>query len=104
MIGVKLCHLMEYLRGDQYQPLVLSAENDGLLMWYVDALFAVHPNMHGHTGGGLTMDQGFPIVASWKQKLNTKSLTESESVGIDDMMPIMLWTRYFLLSQGYGIV
>ena len=28
----KLCHLMEYLRDDQDQPLVLSAENDGLLM------------------------------------------------------------------------
>jgi hypothetical protein len=73
-------------------------------MLYVDASFAVHPNMRGHTGGGLTMGQGFPIVASWKQKLNTKSLTESELVGIDDMMPIMLWTCYFLLSQGYGII
>jgi hypothetical protein len=31
-------------------------------------------------------------------------LTESKLVGVDDMMPIMLWTRYFLLSQGYGIV
>jgi hypothetical protein len=46
---------MEYLRGDQDRPLVLSAENDGLLMWYIDASFAVHPNMHGPTGGGLTM-------------------------------------------------
>jgi hypothetical protein len=36
--------------------------------------------------------------------LNTKSLTESKLVGVDDMMPIMLWTCYFLLSQGYGIV
>ncbi len=60
--------------------------------------------MHGHPGGGLTMGRGFPIVASWKQKLNMKSLTESKLVGVGDMMPIMLWTRYFLLSQGYGIV
>jgi hypothetical protein len=51
----KVCHLMEYLRGDQDQPLALSTENDGLLMWYIDALFAVHPNMRSHTGGGLTM-------------------------------------------------
>jgi hypothetical protein len=36
--------------------------------------------------------------------LNTKSSTESELVGVDDMMPIMLWTCYFLLSQGYGTV
>jgi hypothetical protein len=95
---------MEYLRGDQGRPLVLSAENDGLLMWYVDASFAVHPNMGGHTGGWLTMGRGFPIVASWKQKLNMKSLNESKLVGVDDVMPIMLWTCYFLLSQGYGIV
>jgi hypothetical protein len=100
----KLCHLKEYLRGDQDWPLILSAENDGLWMRYIDASFAVHPNMCGHTGGGLTMGQGFPIVASWKQKLNTKSSTESKLVAINDMMPIMLWTCYFLLSQGYGIV
>jgi hypothetical protein len=67
-------------------------------------LFAVHPNMCGHTGGGFTMGQGFPIVASWKQKLNTKSLTESKLVGVDDMMPIMLWTCYFPLSQECGII
>jgi hypothetical protein len=75
-------------------------------MWYIDALFAVHPNMRSHTGGGLTMGQGqgFPIVASWKQKLNTKSSTESKLVDVNDIMPIMLWTCYFLLSQGYGIV
>jgi hypothetical protein len=73
-------------------------------MWYVDASFAVHLNMRGHTGGGLTMGRGFPISVSTKQKLNTKSSTESELVGIDDMMPIVLWTRYFLLSQGYGVI
>ncbi len=33
----KLCHLMEYLRGDCDRPLILSGDNDGVLMWYVDA-------------------------------------------------------------------
>ena len=70
----KLLHLIEYLRRDCARPLVLGAENDGLLMWYVDASFAVHPNMQGHTGGGLTMGRGFPISPSTKQKLNTRSL------------------------------
>jgi hypothetical protein len=95
---------MEYLRGDRDRPLVLGADNNGLLMWYVDASFAVHPNMRGHTGGGLTMGRGFPISVSTKQKLNTRSSTESELVGVDDMMPIICWTRYLLLSQGYGII
>ncbi len=45
--------------------------------------------MRGHTGGGLTMGRGFPISTSTKQKLNTRSSTESELVGVDDMMPII---------------
>jgi hypothetical protein len=59
-------------------------------MWHVDASFAVHPNMLSHTDGGLTMGQGFPIVSSTKQKLNTRSSMESELVGVDDMMPIVV--------------
>jgi hypothetical protein len=93
---------MEYLRKDHARPLVLWAKNNGMLMWYVGASFAVHPNMQGHTGGGLTMGRGFPITASTKQKLNTRSSTESELVGVDDMMQIIIWTCYFLLLQGYG--
>jgi hypothetical protein len=69
------------------------------LMWYVDAAFAVHPNICRHTGGGLTMGHGFLIAVSTNEKLNTKSLTESELVGVNDMMPIILWTCYILLEQ-----
>jgi Reverse transcriptase (RNA-dependent DNA polymerase) len=99
----KLSHMVEYLRVDRLRPLILSADSSGVLMWYVDASFAVHPNMRSHTGGGLTMGRGFPIVTSTKQKLNTRSSTESELVGVDDMMPIVVWSRYFLISQGYGV-
>jgi hypothetical protein len=100
----KLRHLMEYLRGDQDRPLILGADNKGMLMWYVNASFAGHPNMLWHTGGGMTMGRGFSISVSTKQRLNIKILTESDLVGVDDMMPIILWTCYFLLSQGYGVI
>jgi hypothetical protein len=40
----KLRHLMENLRKDHARPLVLGAKNNGLLMWYVDTSFLVHPN------------------------------------------------------------
>jgi hypothetical protein len=59
--------------------------------------------MRGHTGGGLTLGRGFPIITSTKQKLNTRSSTESELVGVDDMMPSILWSRYFLEAQGYKV-
>ncbi len=95
---------MEYLRDGRDRPLILGIDNEEMLMWYVNALCAVHPNMHRHTGGGMTMGRGFPISLSTKQKLNTKSSTESELVGIDDMTPTILWTCYFLLSQGYRVI
>jgi hypothetical protein len=41
----KLSHLMEYLRVDSLCPLILSADGSGVLIWCVDASFAVHPNM-----------------------------------------------------------
>jgi hypothetical protein len=59
--------------------------------------------MRGHTGGGLTFGLGYPISTSTKQKLNTRSSTESELVAVDDLMPSILWTRHFLESQGYGV-
>jgi hypothetical protein len=99
----KLVHLMKYLRGTCTLPLILSANGSGILKWWVDASFAVHPNMRGHSGGGLSLGRGFPIVSSTKQKLNTRSSTETEIVGADDFMPAICWTRYFMKAQGYQI-
>jgi hypothetical protein len=45
----------------------------------------------------------FPIVSSAKQKLNTRSSTETEIVGVDHCMPAVLWTRCFMEAQGHGI-
>jgi hypothetical protein len=69
----------------------------------VDAAFAVHPNMQGHSGGGLSLGTGFPIMSSTKQKLNTQSSMESEIVGADDFMLAICWTRYFMEAQGYQV-
>jgi hypothetical protein len=41
----KLVYLMRYIRGTRAMPLILSANGSGILKWWVDASFAVHPNM-----------------------------------------------------------
>jgi hypothetical protein len=71
----KLVHLMRYIKGTRTMPLILSANESGILKLWVDASFAVHPNMRGHSGGGLSLGRGYPIVSSTKQKLNTRSST-----------------------------
>jgi hypothetical protein len=84
-------------------PLILGANVSGILKWWVDASFAVHPNMRGHSGGPLSLGRGFPIVSSTKQKLNTQSSTETEIVGADDFMRAIYWTCYFMKAQGYDV-
>jgi hypothetical protein len=99
----KLVHLMRYIRGTRTIPLILSANGSGFLKWWVEASFAVHPNIQGHSRGGLSIRRGFPIVSSTKQKLNTRSSTETEIVGADDFMLAICWTSYFMKAQGYGV-
>jgi hypothetical protein len=99
----KLKRTMKYLRGTADPPLTLEAGDMSILKWWIDASFATHTNMKSHTGVMLTLGKGAAYTASTKQKLNTKSLTKSEVVGVDDGMLQVLWTRYFLEAQGYGI-
>ena len=42
-------------------------------------------------------------VKSSKQKIVTRSSTESELVGISDALSQILWTREYLLSSGFQI-
>ena len=49
----------------------------------------------------MTLGGGAICIHSTKQKINTRISTEAELVGVDDISSHVLWTRYFLISQGY---
>ncbi|MGL4352274.1 MAG: Ty1/Copia family ribonuclease HI, partial [Plesiomonas shigelloides] len=99
----KLRRVMRYLRNTKEMPLTLEADGTRVLKWWVDASFAVHPDMKGHTGGMLTLGKGAVYGTSKAQKLVSRSSTEAELIGVYDVMPQIIWTRYFLDAQGYGI-
>ena len=97
----KLIRLLGYLKETLFLPLILGSDDTGTIYWYVDASFAVHHNMRSHTGGMMTFGTGAAISMSTKQKINTKSSTEAELVGVDDTLPFNIWCLYFLREQGY---
>ncbi len=82
-------------------PLILSADSLTLQRWWVDAAYAVHKDCRGHTGAGMSFGRGMAMSYSWKQKINMKSSTVAELVGVDDSLGYILWSRYFLEEQGY---
>ena len=51
----------------------------------------------------MTFGKGAVQSLSKKQKLNTRSSTEAELVGADDVATQILWTKHFMEAQGYTI-
>ena len=96
--------MMRYIRGTHTLPLIISANGSSILKWWVDASFAVHPNMRGNYGGGFSLVCKFPILSSTKKELKTRSSTKTELVGSDDFMPAICWSRYFLNYQEYRVL
>ena len=102
----KLTHTICYLCGAPDLALMLETNDAHVVKWWVDASFTVHPDsMRCHTGG--TMSLSTKKVSAYStlthHKINTKSSTEAELVAIDDVVPLILWTQYFLKAQDYEV-
>ena len=95
----KLGKVISYLKETIHLPLVVGADESGSLIWNVDASFAVHPDCKSHIGASLTLGHGSVLSISSKQKINTKSSTEAELVGVDDAMTFVMWMKHFFESQ-----
>ena len=99
----KLVRMMRYLHSTKTWHKTLRADSLNIIKHYVDASFAVHPDFRSHTGSTMTMGDGAMLVKSSKQKLNSRSSTEAELIGVDDAMTMILWTKLFMEAQGYAI-
>jgi hypothetical protein len=98
-----LKRLLEYIKGTLHYTFTLGADDLKNLRTWVDASYAVHPDMKSHTGGVMSFGTGGLVGKSSKQKLNTKSSTEAELVGASDYLPNTLWVQMFLEKQGYKV-
>jgi hypothetical protein len=98
----KLKQVLTYLNGTKYLKSKLSINNLGMLKWYVDGSHNVHWDCKGHGGGVITMGKGEMSSYSRKMKVNTQSLTETELIAADMLMPEMLWMLHFIQAQGYS--
>ena len=54
-------------------------------------------------GGAMSMGTGILHGKSSSQKLNTKSTTESEVVGVGEYLPFDIWFLLFYEAQGHKI-
>jgi hypothetical protein len=98
----KLLRLLRYINYTKTLGIILSAGNDKITQFaFVDASFGTHPDGKGHTGIIITIGGGSIFVKSSKQKIVSKSSTESELIGLSDALSMIIWVRDFLTAQGY---
>lgn len=102
-IVIKLQCLIRYLHGSINMSRIIKTDNLSCMKTWVDASYTNHNDTRSHTGGIIGFD-GLCVVTmkSMKQKLNSKSSTESEIIGVSGFLSWMLWTVMFLRAQGYG--
>eukprot|EP00804_Cyclotella_cryptica_P010749 CCRYP_005527-RA/>CCRYP_005527-RA protein AED:0.26 eAED:0.17 QI:0/0/0/1/1/1/3/0/840 len=99
----KLKRVLKYLKGTKNMSLTLSVDDMSVIRWWVDASYNAHHDCRGQTGAMMSLGKGAVMSFSRKQKLNRRSSSEGELVGIDDALPWILWCRYFIEAQGYTV-
>ena len=100
----KLGWCIRYLHDNMDIPLTLEISDSGMLCWWVDASFAVHPDMKSHMGATVSLGGSCPFSLSLRQWSNTQSSTEAELVGVNDAMYLIIWNQLFLEGQGFKVI
>ena len=83
-MGIKI------LNGTRKLCLTLKVDDVGIIKWFVDASYAIQDDCHGHTGATMTLEQGMVTSFFCKQRVNEKSSTEAELIGVDEALPQIL--------------
>jgi hypothetical protein len=84
---------MNYLQATRNDIAKMSTDNTQTIKWYIDSSFAVHKDMKSYNGAIMTHGKGAIISDSTKQKVDVRSLTESEMSTADNTILKVLWTK-----------
>jgi hypothetical protein len=99
----KLQRALKYVNGTRTLGLRLVYDPANTIHAHIDASYGIHDDYRSHTGMVISLGSGAIDARSTKQKLNTKSSTEAELVGLSDMCGKVIWHREFLIAQGIDV-
>ena len=99
----KLERVLTYLSCTKHERRFIGINNISIMNTYIDASYAVHPNMRGHTGGAISFGHDAVHSKASNQNINVKSSTECELMGLSEYVSYSLWLGYFLDEQGYKL-
>ena len=92
--------LAQTIVGDER---IIGADDPSEMQTYIDSSHATHMDMCGHTGGAVSLGTGIVHGKGSKQKMNSRSSTETEVIGNSEYLPYSIFCEYFLEAQGRKI-
>ena len=93
--------MLKYLKGTRELKTTLSVGDMSVVKWWVDNSYAVREDYQGQTGAMISLGKVAVSRFFIKQKINLKSSTKGDMIGVDGAMEKILWSRYFIEVQGY---
>ena len=81
---------------------MMDMDDIGIVHTWVVKSYAVHKNIRGQEVGVLLMGRGLLTERSLKQKLNGKSSTKTEVIGIGGIFPHNIWLIFLWYPRLYG--
>ena len=100
MIGTRWGYLEETILLSTFQFGMCRLKN---LSWYIDGSYAAHSDMKRQSGAVLMAEDCAVLFKLNKQKINTRSSTETELIAVVNALPTVQWTKSFMMEQGYEI-
>lgn len=100
----RLDRLLKYLNYDPTSGITLKpGDGDITIRAYADASYGIHEDGKSHSGLCIALGEGPVFVRSSKQRIVSKSSTEAELISLSDGCSQVIWSRDFLIGQGYDI-
>ena len=99
----KLDRILSYLLFSRDDKFILRIGDHLQLNAYVDSSFGIYNDGKSVTGVAIMLGKATIYIKSGKQKIVTRSSTESELVGISDALSQVLWTREYLIAAGLDV-
>ena len=74
-----------------------------IMKWWVGASYAMHPYFWSCTGATMSLLWVLVSSISKRQNLDSRSSTEAELIGADDVVPLFISSRDFIELQGFEV-
>ena len=83
--------------------MTLSVGEMSTIKWWIDASYTTRDNCKGHRGAVMSLGKDVITSASNKHKIQGRSSTDDELIGVHDTLPQVLWTKYCIEVQEYTV-